>query len=199
MKIGAHVSIEGGVWNAPANAAKISCEVLQIFTRSPQGGAAPVIDTAVGKKFQAAMEKNKISAAYIHAPFIINLASPIARIRGFSIHLIREELGRGSLLGCRAVMFHPGSAREVGEEKGAQLVKEGLEKIIKDYKGPCQLLIEMSAGAGAVIGDRFEDIFDALQAKGGDKIGVCLDTQNAFRSEERRVGKECRSRWSPYH
>src|SRR2546430_9018284 len=22
---------------------------------------------------------------------------------------------------------------------------------------------------------------------------------NAFRSEERRVGKECRSRWSPYH
>ena len=23
--------------------------------------------------------------------------------------------------------------------------------------------------------------------------------RNAFRSEERRVGKECRSRWSPYH
>ena len=22
---------------------------------------------------------------------------------------------------------------------------------------------------------------------------------NAYRSEERRVGKECRSRWSPYH
>ena len=22
---------------------------------------------------------------------------------------------------------------------------------------------------------------------------------SAFRSEERRVGKECRSRWSPYH
>src|SRR3989454_5258771 len=24
-------------------------------------------------------------------------------------------------------------------------------------------------------------------------------TQKALRSEERRVGKECRSRWSPYH
>ena len=24
-------------------------------------------------------------------------------------------------------------------------------------------------------------------------------TKEAFRSEERRVGKECRSRWSPYH
>ncbi len=26
-----------------------------------------------------------------------------------------------------------------------------------------------------------------------------LDNINLFRSEERRVGKECRSRWSPYH
>ena len=26
-----------------------------------------------------------------------------------------------------------------------------------------------------------------------------LDPQQATRSEERRVGKECRSRWSPYH
>ena len=25
------------------------------------------------------------------------------------------------------------------------------------------------------------------------------DAVMAFRSEERRVGKECRSRWSPYH
>ena len=23
--------------------------------------------------------------------------------------------------------------------------------------------------------------------------------ENGYRSEERRVGKECRSRWSPYH
>src|SRR5260221_9856445 len=29
----------------------------------------------------------------------------------------------------------------------------------------------------------------------GARCGVCL----AIRSEERRVGKECRSRWSPYH
>ena len=26
-----------------------------------------------------------------------------------------------------------------------------------------------------------------------------MDTRYGTRSEERRVGKECRSRWSPYH
>ena len=29
--------------------------------------------------------------------------------------------------------------------------------------------------------------------------GVDLQTEHRSRSEERRVGKECRSRWSPYH
>ena len=28
---------------------------------------------------------------------------------------------------------------------------------------------------------------------------MCLSTFGGARSEERRVGKECRSRWSPYH
>lgn len=182
MLFGAQVSIENGVWNTPTNAAAIGCEVLQMFTRSPQGGQAPIIDKEAEKKFQTAMEKNHIAAAYIHAPFFINLASPVSRTRGYSIHLVREELEKGTLLGCRAVMFHLGSAREVGEKKGQEMVKDGLEKILKDYKGDCQLLIEMSAGAGAVMGDKFEDIFNALQAKGSDKIGVCLDTQHAFAS-----------------
>ena len=30
-----------------------------------------------------------------------------------------------------------------------------------------------------------------------DRLSTALCTEN--RSEERRVGKECRSRWSPYH
>src|SRR5690554_8103005 len=32
-----------------------------------------------------------------------------------------------------------------------------------------------------------------------EQAGVVLLTALFFRSEERRVGKECRSRWSPYH
>ena len=34
---------------------------------------------------------------------------------------------------------------------------------------------------------------------GIDKSGISRHIANIFRSEERRVGKECRSRWSPDH
>ena len=33
----------------------------------------------------------------------------------------------------------------------------------------------------------------------GDKVTLELSPYDLSRSEERRVGKECRSRWSPYH
>ena len=32
-----------------------------------------------------------------------------------------------------------------------------------------------------------------------DSYFVAQISEDAMRSEERRVGKECRSRWSPYH
>ena len=58
--------------------------------------------------------------------------------------------------------------------------------------------------------DPFTCIFDlggsyeaTTQLFGGAYVRVGIDrpgfTINPFRSEERRVGKECRSRWSPYH
>ena len=36
-------------------------------------------------------------------------------------------------------------------------------------------------------------LYSGMQATGTLTLG------NYLRSEERRVGKECRSRWSPYH
>ena len=40
---------------------------------------------------------------------------------------------------------------------------------------------------------RYKDLFVYQQLQ--QEVGLGAD----FRSEERRVGKECRSRWSPYH
>src|SRR3989442_11796577 len=38
-----------------------------------------------------------------------------------------------------------------------------------------------------------------IVAAGGSAVGVSGKDGKVLRSEERRVGKECRSRWSPYH
>ena len=40
---------------------------------------------------------------------------------------------------------------------------------------------------------------DTFEENSYKKAKAILDFSGAERSEERRVGKECRSRWSPYH
>jgi len=181
MNIGAHVSIAGGVEQAPLNAAKTGCECFQMFTRSPRGGPAPELDDEVISQFKKNCQKNKLNNYYVHTPYYINLASSNPRIRFGSIKVIREDLERGSLLGARALMTHLGSSRDLGEKQALKKVISGVGKILDGYKGKTQFLIENSAGTGGtIIGDTFEEISQIIKAWPEYDIGVCFDTCHAF-------------------
>lgn len=187
MKIGAHVSSAGGLWHAPENAHKIGCETFQFFTRSPQGGPTPPLTNDIIKKFRETCEKCNLNKYAVHAPYFINFASKEARVRHASARIIREELERSSKLGVTYVMAHLGSAKDAKDEKSAaKMVIEGLQNVMDGYKGTTQFLIEISAGAGMVIGDTFEEIatlIDSVKTENGQlPIAVCFDTQHAFAS-----------------
>ncbi len=184
MLFGAHVSIAGGLPNAPLNAAKIGCEVFQMFTRSPQGGWVAPLDEKIAKEFKANCKKAKQKEWVIHAPYFINFASANPRIKHASISVIRQELERGTMLGASYLMAHLGSYKDLGEEKGFIQLVDGLVEMLKGYKGDTQFLIEISAGAGAIIGDTFEEIDSIIHHPKLKKynIGVCYDTQHGFAS-----------------
>ena len=181
MLFGAHVSMAGGIDKAPERAAEIGCEVFQIFSRPPQGGNAVDIDVALAEKFQANLKKYNQKEFYIHTPYIINLASIDGRIRGNSIRLIREDLQRGSALGAQYVMTHLGSAKELDRETANKMVVENLKKVFdKNYE--TQLSIEISAGAGNIIGSAFEDLAYFVDELKDHNVGICLDTAHMFTS-----------------
>lgn len=183
MRFGAHVSAAGGLWKAGPAGKELGCEVIQIFSRSPQMFAAKPISDEDALKFRESMKAHDIKDVYIHAPYIINLASSKNTTRFGSSKILRDELDRGTQLGAKAIMFHPGSAKDVGREEGIDAVIKGLDRIMDGYEGTCQLLIEISAGAGEVMGDQFEEIAAFIAgAKRGKEIGVCFDTQHAFAS-----------------
>ena len=57
---------------------------------------------------------------------------------------------------------------------------------------------ESGAGAAVLAKVKGFETFVSDMSAIKDKYKELLDS-HAIRSEERRVGKECRSRWSPYH
>jgi len=182
-KIGAHISAAGDIALAPVRANEAGLECFQFFSRPPQGGPAKPITGKLIKEFRANSEKFDLES-YIHTPYYINLASAKNNIYFGSIKVIREELERGSLLGVKYIMAHLGSAKELGEKEGIKKVIDGIYQILKDYKGQTEFLIEMSAGAGAIIGDSFEEIANIVLSPKLKKynIGICFDTCHGFAS-----------------
>ncbi|PIP29513.1 hypothetical protein COX27_00965 [Candidatus Kuenenbacteria bacterium CG23_combo_of_CG06-09_8_20_14_all_36_9] len=185
MKIGAHISAAGGVANAPLNAQLFGCECYQFFSHSPKGGKAEPLSVNEIKEFKERNKKYNFKNFYIHAPYYINLASAKNNIYYGSISVLREELERGSMLGVKYLMTHLGSAKELGRKDALKKVVQGIEKILTGYNGKTKFLIEMSAGAGEIIGDTFEEIYSIIHNTKPiiqKKIGVCFDTAHAFES-----------------
>lgn len=183
MNIGAHVSIAGGIQNAPERAADLGCECMQIFTRSPQGGKAPELTPEIIKNFKLQKSKFKIKEVYIHTPYYINFASANNRIRYGSVSVVRYELERGSLIGAKYVMTHLGTAKELGQTEAIKKVVEMLKKTLEGYIGETKLLLENSAGAGEIIGDSLKELSDIIVQVNNPAIaGICLDTQHSFAS-----------------
>jgi deoxyribonuclease IV len=187
MKFGAHVSISGGIPNAPGRAYALGCEVFQMFSRSPRGGAPALITDDIARAFKAECKKHGQAAAYIHTPYYINFASENNRIRHGSIAVVRQELERASALGVKAVMTHLGSAKDSSPAEAIKQTAVGIANVLKGYKGSARLLLELSAGAGLIIGATFEDMAEIIRQaekilKKRNLIGVCLDTAHIFAS-----------------
>lgn len=178
------MSVAGGIDKAPARAQAEGCEVFQCFTRPPQGGPAPMLTPSLITNFKSAMKKFGMENFYIHTPYYLNFASLKPAIREASIRVCREELERGTLLGAKYVMTHLGSYSGQTIEQGIEKVIAAVQKISEDYQGTTELLLEISAGSGNIIGDKFEEIGVIVsQIKNFSGFGgVCFDTCHAFAS-----------------
>ncbi|MFH1866672.1 MAG: deoxyribonuclease IV [Patescibacteria group bacterium] len=187
MLFGTHISAAGGVDKVPERAASVGCEVFQFFSRPPQGGPGVKLTPEIIQQFKDNCKKNKQLESYIHTPYYINFASTIPRIRYGSISVVREELEKGTLLGCKYVMTHLGSTKLAGPKLGFHKTWRAIQRILDGYKGSCQLLLEISSGAGDLVGSTFEEIAEIIErvekTKGlKNKVGVCFDTCHAFAS-----------------
>lgn len=183
-KIGLHVSGAGGLDEAPRRAKDLGCECFQFFSRSPRGGGAPPIPDAVAKRFRERCETWGMESS-IHAPYYINFASSNNRVSFGSVSAVREELERGTLLGAAYVMTHLGSSSDLGENAALKQVSARVQDIFDPAKGgpyTTKLLLEISAGAGSIIGDSFEELAAIVKGVGRKDLGICLDTCHLFAS-----------------
>ncbi len=176
LRIGAHVNQEDPIGEALAREASLS----QFFLGDPQGYKGPEFRYDGGAEALRAAAEEQGLDLYVHAPYIINVATTNNRIRIPSRKLLQQHMDAAASIGAKGLIVHGGHVNKDDDpEKGFDNWRKAVEAT--DIKIP--LLIENTAGGTNAMArhlDRIGRMWDAIGgAEGADRVGFCLDTCHA--------------------
>lgn len=177
VRVGAHVSIAGGVENAIGNQLDVGGNCGQIFTHSPQVWQDPTISTEQATQFREESDAQLDGPWVIHTSYLVNLCTPKGELREKSIQSMQREIDAAEQLGIPYVNVHLGAHTGAGVEGGLANAVSVLDEL--EIPESVQVLIETDAGSGTKLGGQFEEIATVLEA-GSQTLGVCLDTAHTF-------------------
>src|SRR3984885_3223676 len=175
VRIGAHLHDDDPL--AAAQAA--GGQTAQFFLGGPPGRKAP--------PFPRGSEPDEVAAsfaaagidAYVHAPYVINVASPNNRIRIPSRKLLEQQLNAAAAIGAKALIVHGGHVTAgVDPEEGYDSWRKAIERIER----PLPMLIENTAGGDGAMARSFDaiarlwEVVAEAAARGGEG-GLCPATR----------------------
>src|SRR4051794_16928360 len=177
-RLGAHMSVAGGLPRAVERAVVHRCQALQIFAKNAsQWRGRPLPAEEIGE-FRARVTTAGIAPVVSHGSYLINLASRDAALRRQSMEAMGDELDRADALGLLGVVLHPGCYTAGNEADGLGLIADALVELLRARRrGRTMILLEHTAGQGTALGATFEQLASII-AKMNDhrRVGVCLDT-----------------------
>ena len=181
MLLGVHCSIKGGLHNAFHEAESLGIDTFQVFTKNQRQWKEKIIDTEEKSTFLNTYKTSHVKMIFSHASYLINLASNDDTLRERSIKALIGEVQRCHDLGLEFTILHPGSAKELGEQKGIKKIITALKTTLHATKNSTvKILLENTAGQGTSIGYRFEHLKQIMDGVDSSSIGMCFDTCHAF-------------------
>ena len=180
---GAHVSIAGGVENAPLNAAAIGATAFAMFTKNQRQWNAPPISESSAAAFKENCRKLGFQPDLIlpHDGYLINMGTPEAEKRKISVAAFTDEMYRCQILGLKLLNLHPGShLKQISEKECLAHIAAGINSALAETEGVTAVL-ENTAGQGSNLGYTFRQLAEIMeQISDPSRIGVCIDTCHSF-------------------
>src|SRR4051812_46636424 len=153
LRIGAHMSVAGGVSKAVDRAVVHGCEALQIFAKNANQWRGKPLDPAEVRLFRRAIEHTGITPVVSHASYLINLATTFPQLREQSLAAFIDELDRAHTLGLLGVVIHPGTCTAGTDEDALRLIADGIRTAFSARpRRRTMVLLEHTAGQGRTLG-----------------------------------------------
>jgi deoxyribonuclease-4 len=177
LNLGGHLSLGRKPEATVQQAAHDGFQSMQIFASSPGAWRPPKPDAEAARRFREARHRYGVNPLVIHAIYLINLASADPDLVARSAGSLKATLDAGQAMGASAVVTHIGSHSGRGFDAVAGQIATGIREVLGQTEGGPLLLLENSAGAGAIVGSDLAELAELIERAGGDpRLGIALDT-----------------------
>ena len=182
LRLGAHMSVAGGLDQALIRGQAVGCDAIQIFSKnSNQWKATPLVASEIDR-FKQTRKETGVFPAMVHTSYLINLCSPHDADWQKSTDALCVEMERAEALEIPYAVLHPGAHLGTGAEAGVRRAAAAINAVHAQTSGfQTKILIELTAGQGTCVGHRFEEVGMLLrQIERSAAVGVCFDTCHVF-------------------
>jgi len=180
VNFGLHVRVGAGYDNAVAYAQRLGCTALQFFSGNPKTYRVGAIDAPALERFSNGRTSAGIATSAIHTSYLINLASEDPKIAAGSLRLLMNDLRIAAAGSVPFVNTHLGSYGKRDRSEGFAQVVAALEAALAEIGPGVYLVMENSAGAGALCGGTIEELGALVRTVGHPQLAVCLDTAHSW-------------------
>ncbi|MEF8725757.1 MAG: deoxyribonuclease IV [Candidatus Bipolaricaulota bacterium] len=184
MKLGAHLSIAGGIDKSANRAKELNVNAFQIFSHNVRSWSTRDLREEEVEKFKRNRVEFGIEYVVAHTSYLLNLASPKDELWEKSKRGLIEEVRRADRLGIAAINTHIGAHTGSGIEAGLTRLTEALKEVIDSEQlegSDVRILLENTSGSGTTLGANFAELGEVLDELGNpERFGICIDTCHGF-------------------
>ncbi len=180
MIVGAHIRTRGGLPSVVPGARAVGADGIQFFASNARMWRPPSIADEAAAQFHEACAAEGIRSAFLHAPYLVNIASPNPGFHARSIELSRATLAAADVLGAAGLVVHAGAGGR-GQPREALARAAGALDAIGAVDTEANLVVELMAGSSGAVASTFAEatrLFEA--AASGDRLRLCIDTCHLF-------------------
>jgi deoxyribonuclease-4 len=178
VRVGAHLRAPGGLRSAVDVAREVGAEAAQLFISNPRAWSGPRLETA--EKFGAAWREGGIGPLFVHAPYLVNIASPNPDFLDKSRALCVQSVRACGVLEAGGFVVHAGAGGP-GEPAEALDRSVGvLRAVLAETPDETRLLVELMAATSGAVASTAEEAARLFDEVGDPRLGLVLDTCHLF-------------------
>jgi deoxyribonuclease-4 len=180
VRIGAHVPARGGLLASIGAARERTAEAAQLFASNPRRWAPPRIDPGYAEEFRTAWSDAGLGPLFVHAPYLVNIASSSPEFLRKSVDLARATMAAADAIGASGLVVHAGAGGRGEPDHARERSAASLAAILPE-SDDAALVVELMAGSSGAVASTFPEAARLFaEVERGERLRLCADTCHLF-------------------